>query len=162
MIRGRGRCIFISCTRRIMEKLLNALIEKGWIPFGIYGNWDLEWERICIEEQDEYTNEYRLKVYWINVDYVEFNWLYDEDKHFSDRFSLREIVSKWSWLWQFVCENGMINIPWYKNIIRQWVDAKRHKYYGKDYRYWLCESSLKDESELEDFLLQNINVEWKV
>lgn len=141
-----------------MEKLLNKLIEKGWIPFGIYGNWDLEWERICIEEQDEYTNEYRLKVYWINVDYVEFNWLCDEDKHFSDRFSLREIVSKWSWLWQFVCKNRMINGYWYKSLIHEWIDSKWHKYYDKDYRYWLCESALRDENELEDFLLTNIKV----
>jgi hypothetical protein len=31
--------------------------------------------------------------------------------------------------------------------------------YLREYQYRLIESSLKDESELEDFLLQNINVE---
>ena len=145
-----------------MEELLNKLIEKGWIPFGIYGNWDLDWERICIEEQDEYTNEYRLKVYWINVDYVEFNWLCDENKHFSDRFSLREIVSKWSWLWQFVCENGMVDKKserYYKCFITPYEDANDYEVLS-DLEYRLIESSLKDESELEDFLLQNIKIEW--
>lgn len=73
--------------------------------------------------------------------------------------NVRLLTSRSSWLWQFVCENGMINIPWYKNIIRQWVDTKRHKYYGKDYRYWLCESALTDESELEQFLLDNIKID---
>ena len=130
-----------------LEQLLNSLIEKGWIPFGIYGNWDLEWERICIEEQDEYTNEYRLKVYRINVDYVEFNWLCDEDKHFSDRFSLREIVSKWSWLWQFVCENKLLE-----------PDHMREYNW---YEYWIIQSALCDEDKLEDFLLSNIKVGWQ-
>lgn len=143
-----------------MEELLNKLIKKGRVPFGIYGNWDLEWERICIEEQDEYTNEYRLKVYWINVDYVEFNWLCDEDKHFSDRFSLREIVSKWSWLWQFVCKNEMIKSKtwvWVNGVDGMYKEILINQY---DYRYRLIESSLKDEDELEDFLLSNIKVEW--
>lgn len=142
-----------------LEQLLNSLIERGRVPFGIYGNWDLEWERICIEEQDEYTNEYRLKVYWINVDYVEFNWLCDEDKHFSDRFSLREIVSRWSWLWQFVCENGMI-----KKTPTRWEyfnsdTGKIYGFYDDNSTYRLIESTLKDESELEDFLLSNIKVD---
>ena len=125
-----------------MEELLNKLIEKGWKPFGITctdfikGTW-LEW----------------IPSYCFNPHpHMWFAW-WTRRYH---RPSLRQIVSKESWLWQFVCENRMINIPWYKNIIRQWVDTKRHKYYGKDYRYWLCESSLKDESELEDFLLSNI------
>lgn len=165
-----------------LEQLLNSLIDKGWIPFGIYGNWDLEWERICIEEQDEYTNEYRLKVYWINVDYVEFNWLCDEDKHFSDRFSLREIVSKWSWLWQFVCKNGMykkealwliFNDERAKNVFykidqfdEEWdiIQAGDMEWdsfiHISEPEYRLIESALKDESELEDFLLSNIKVEW--
>lgn len=142
-----------------MEELLNKLIKKGRVPFGIYGNWDLEWERIYIEEQDEYTNEYRLRVYWINVDYVEFNWLCDEDKHFSDRFSLREIVSKWSWLWQFVCENGMVNNVW--NFVYRRLRNGKKFWFDKPithFTFRLIESSLRDESELEDFLLQNIKV----
>ena len=144
-----------------LEQVLNSLIEKGWIPFGIYGNWDLEWERICIEEQDEYTNEYRLKVYWINVDYVEFNWLCDEDKHFSDRFSLREIVSKWSWLWQFVCENGMC-VAWERPSRWKFYEELFPDYEAQTYsNNMIIESSLKDESELEEFLLSNIKVEWK-
>ncbi len=116
-----------------VEQLMNKLIAKGWRPF----NKDIR----EIFTLNEFTCGYRWE--WTN--------------HLG---TIRDIVSKESWLWQFVCENGMINIPWYKNIIRQWVDTKRHKYYGKDYRYWLCESALKDESELEGFLLSNIKVEW--
>lgn len=146
-----------------LEELLNKLIKKGWIPFGIYGNWDLEWERICIEEQDEYTNEYRLKVYYINVDYVKFNWLFDEDKNFSDRFSLREIVSKWSWLWQFVCENGMVNyhkIDRVKNI-EIWSDKMETElnYGSSDYQARIIESALCDEDKLEEFLLNSIKLD---
>lgn len=140
-----------------LEQLFNSLIKRWRVPFGIYGNWDLEWERICIEEQDEYTNEFRLKVYWINVDYVEFNWLCDEDKRFSDRFSLRELVAKESWLWQFVCENGMIKkdrFTWMISPDPLWED----QYNYTDYRYRLIESALKDESELEQFLLDNIKL----
>jgi len=149
-----------------LEQLFNSLIKKGRVPFGIYGNWDLEWERIYIEEQDEYTNEYRHKVYLINVDYVEFNWLCYEDKHFSDRFSLREITSKWSWLWQFVCENGMVKIT-EENSLCNWLfwekiyydETHTEKLYKNDnYQYRLIESVLKDEPELEQLLLNNIKV----
>lgn len=146
-----------------MEELLNKLIKKGRVPFWIYGNWDLEWERIYIEEQDEYTNEYRLKVYWINVDYVEFNWLCDEDKHFSDRFSLREIASKWSWLWQFVCENGMVKgydtSEYYINYRRFNKENFTECRYLREYQYRVIESALKDESELESFIFDNIKVD---
>ena len=33
-----------------------------------------------------------------------------------------------------------------------------HLYQCNDYRYWLLGSALKDESELEDFLLQSISL----
>lgn len=140
-----------------LEQLLNNLIEKGWRPFGIYGNWELEWERICIEEQDEYTNEYRNKVYYINVDYVEFNWLYDEDKNFTDKFSIRDMVSKSSGLWQFCCDKWLVEMYewWYwQNIFP--LDSKEYDY--TDYQYWILESSLIDEDKLEKFLLENIKV----
>jgi len=150
-----------------LEQLFNSLIKKGRVPFGIYGNWDLEWERIYIEEQDEYTNEYRHKVYLINVDYVEFNWLCYEDKHFSDRFSLREITSKWSWLWQFVCLNKMVRLETYSlesdsylcyYNIDGYPKDDRFEMERDDYRFRLIESVLKDEPELGQLLLDNINV----
>lgn len=74
---------------------------------------------------------------------------------------LREIVSINSGLWQFVCENGMVEDEhycwdWYIH----WDDNWRIEIWQTDYRYRLIESALKDESELEDFLLSNIKVEW--
>lgn len=128
-----------------LEEFLNMLIKKGRKPFNV----DCDWTNV------EVIN--RLNDNRYIPEHSEIIFQTDTHRHVFD-CNIRDLVSKSSWLWQFVCENGMINIPWYKNIIRQWVDTKRHKYYGKDYRYWLCESSLKDESELEDFLLSNIKV----
>ena len=74
---------------------------------------------------------------------------------------LREIVSINSGLWQFVCENGMVKFKqemYSKCIIGKQWDANDYKTYSR-LEYRLIESSLKDESELEDFLLQNIKVD---
>lgn len=145
-----------------MEELLNKLIEKGWLPFGIYGNWELEWERIFIEEQTD-TNEYHNKIYRINVDYVEFNWLCDEDKSFSDNFSIRELTSKESWLWQFVTENKLLpKKNWYVwNLIDRYNNDITIKWI-EEYNclYYIIESALCDEDKLEQFLLDNIKIEW--
>lgn len=70
---------------------------------------------------------------------------------------LREIVSINSGLWQFVCENGMIKkdrFTWMISPDPLWED----QYNYTDYRYRLIESALKDESELESFILDNIKV----
>lgn len=143
-----------------LEELLNKLIEKGWKPFGIYGNWELEWERICIEEQTN-TNEYYNKAYYINVDYVEFNWLCDEDKNFSDKFSLRDIVSRESWLWQFCVENGMVFIPkWEIPYVERNYIFDYECYEVSEFKYWLMVWALLNEDELEQFLLDNIKIEW--
>ena len=68
------------------------------------------------------------------------------------------IVSKNSGLWQFVCENGMIKEPredfrWTNDFQLDYIEFNQ-----TDFQYWLLESSLTDESELEDFLLSNIKL----
>ena len=47
------------------------------------------------------------------------------------------------------------------NIDRYWKDyfeLDHIEYYQSDFQYWVLESSLKDESELEDFILDNIKI----
>jgi len=139
-----------------LEQLLNSLIEKGWKPFGDNAiKFDYDWMKtrywywaITYLYRDSYIDDY-----WDKVEYEEW-------KH---QFNNRELVSKESWLWQFVCENGMINAndtP-EENAINYWrynrEDLTEWRYM-RNYQYRLIESSLKDESELKDFLLQNIKV----
>ena len=83
----------------------------------------------------------------------------------SELFDLRQLTSKESGLWQFVCENWMIKHEVYEDI-QSWehttADHSDFWYTSWDnYEYRLIESALKDESELEDFLLSNIKVDEK-
>lgn len=110
-----------------LEQLLNSLIEKGWKPFG-------RKKKLHITIYDCDLNVY--------LDW----WFINEDKK-----SFRELVSKESWLWQFVCENGMVEID--REIC--WV----YSYRFTDVQVCLIRSSLKDESELEDFLLNSIKLD---
>ena len=75
---------------------------------------------------------------------------------------LREIVSINSGLWQFVCENNL-NYSEDDSIYNVWLKHYAEDDHESPYTYaspvwYIIESSLKDESELEDFLLQNIKV----
>lgn len=115
-----------------LEVLLNRLMGWWWEPRG----------RKKILHITIYDCDLNVYLDW---------WFMNEDKK-----SFRELVSKESWLWQFVCEKGMVNWCWYKSTLHEWIDSKWCKYYDRDYRYWLCESSLKDEEELESFILDNI------
>jgi hypothetical protein len=64
-----------------------------------------------------------------------------------------------SWLWQFVCENGMVNKKICYCTIR--TDAYvLHEYYDYNYEYRLIESALCDEDKLEEFLLDSIKL-WE-
>lgn len=126
-----------------METLLNKLMEKGWKPF----NRKKTLHIICYD-----------KCKWINYKWIHLDgWFMNEESR-----TLRELVSIDSGLWQFVCENGMINEGDVKNFIwtryeHTWFEPQYHlvhKWNSAEYR--LIESSLKDESELEDFLLSNI------
>jgi len=122
-----------------LEQLLNSLIEKGWFP---------RWEKVnkVIKTWiDEFGDGYVL------FD-GELNW-------YKQRWcNMTELVSKSSWLWQFVCENGMIKMKeWYywQNIAL--IHSEEYDYC--DYQYRLIESALCDEDKLEEFLLSNIKVD---
>ena len=121
-----------------LEQLLNSLVEAWWKP-----RWLLN-EIEYIHAFDDVNQWWRVEIsYWDH-------WYYK---------ALRQIVSKESWLWQFVCENGMVkenNDVRIKNY--QWDNECDTNCCYDDYEYRLIESSLKDESELEDFLLSNIKV----
>ena len=115
-----------------MEELLNKLI-KGW--------WKPRWE-----------NE---PIYMLSS-----KKLYIPDTMEVNR-SLRDLVSKESGLWQFVCENGMVEKnsnddkynSWQKNMYNSYM--KRDRAYAK---YRIIESALCDEDKLEKFLLDNIKI----
>ena len=123
-----------------MEELLNKLIEKGWKPFGT-----------------------KNKVF--KVAKTEHNWWYFDWWFWNEVcFSLREITSKESWLWQFVCENGMVKHEVYEEI-HSWVfttaDHSDFWYTSWDnYEFRIIQSALLDEDELEQFLLDNVKIEW--
>lgn len=75
--------------------------------------------------------------------------------------NVRLLTSLSSWLWQFVCENGMIETKWNNWLLNNddITETADRNIRDRDYQYRLIESSLKDESELEDFLLNNIKVD---
>ena len=74
--------------------------------------------------------------------------------------NVRLLTSLSSWLWQFVCKNDMVDKKkiwiYYEMFLEEnWIDAKNYRPFSLVERV-IIESSLKDESELEDFLLSNI------
>ena len=129
-----------------LEQLLNSLIERWWLP---------RWE-----------------------DKIHSCRYYDEEKKFKADYtrawipqvlyrSIRELCSREAGLWQFVCENGMVkkeggyrakrrHLHWWEHDEDVYHDIS---YTKNNYEYYLLESSLKDESELEEFLLSNIKVD---
>lgn len=125
-----------------MKTLLNKLIDMWWKP------WGYEWE----------TSVIKTKRDWKWIEFEKY-----ADIGFSERayitYHIRELVSKESWLWQYVCSRSLIKINdevWIKHI------NDTEKDYDRDcwiYEYRLIESSLRDESELEDFLLSNIKID---
>ena len=73
-------------------------------------------------------------------------------------YSLRQLVSLESGLWQFVCENRL-----QKDNYSIWgkTAGTTNIPYDPDYtEYRLLESSLIPEEELAKFLVDNIKVEW--
>lgn len=120
-----------------LEQLLNSLIEKGRCP---------RWEdkiHSCryYEEEKKFKADYTRA--WIP------QVLYR---------SIRELCSRETGLWQFVCENGMVKAIWSEIEIKnlnEWYWVVR----DTDYQYWLIVNSLKDESELESFILDNIKID---
>jgi hypothetical protein len=125
-----------------MEELLNKLIERWWKPRWIEPKrFDGE---LYYAEFFEYYNNWTM--------------LYD-----GEEYSIRELCAKDSWLWQFVCENRLLKWPdatddWQKNCDYTWLYDEL--FYASQYQYYLIESALCDEDKLEQFLLDNIEVEW--
>jgi len=129
-----------------LEQLLNSLIEKGWKP---------RWH-------NDFVSFDKVDVY---------HFLADRWDYYTWNYNIREFVSKESWLWQFVCENGMVG-RW------DWITKKKKvkdtdswswdeviyysviwSYNETDYQYRVIESALCDEDKLEEFLLSNIKVD---
>ena len=140
-----------------MEELLNKLIEKGWKPFG---KKPVDIKEYCSwERYTRYFDFYNIRIN--REDTI------CERPRVTDNYSLRDIVSKESGLWQFVCENKMVRLE-----TDSWESDSYKCYYNcdgypkddvfemerDDYRFRLLESALKDESELESFILDNIKV----
>lgn len=119
-----------------LEQLLNMLIQRGWEPFWkwkkrkVFARWD---KTVSFSYQDD--------------EWIEFY-----------TYLIRDVVSKESWLWQFVCEKELIKSKWDSNYTYFNIHGTWKAYEHWNYEYRLIESALKDESELEDFLLDNIKV----
>ena len=133
-----------------LEQLLNSLIEKGFRPF---------WKKADHCLGCRYNND------WAGMSgmykYVGFWWW---DGVIADRkVPLRSLVSKSSWLWQFVCERWMVKHEVYEDI-QSWehTTAEHSDFWytsWDNYEFYIIESSLKDESELEEFLLNSIKLD---
>jgi len=137
-----------------LEQLLNSLVDAWWKP-----RWLLN-EIEYIHAFDDVNQWWRVEISYGD------HWYYK---------SLRQIASRESNLWQFVCENGMVDrhnydSKTYEVRIENWI--KRREVWPEwkvsinnswrwrwSYLFRLIESSLKDESELEEFLLSNIKVD---
>lgn len=130
-----------------MEELLNKLIEKGWKPRG-EGVYKTKKKVHNLIRYIEMPREI-----WF---YVLYDWLYNQ-MPIQRRYILRQLVSKESWLWQFVCENKLVKKK------RQWSNRwwwEPEKWFDyKDDEYRLIESALLDEDKLEQFLLDNIKID---
>jgi hypothetical protein len=127
-----------------LEQLLNSLIEKGWKPFGREPK--KHWWIYCMKTD--------MFEFWIKFYVDDLNWIWE---FVAFEMPIRSVVSINSGLWQFVCENGMVEMAewfYWQNIFP--LDSIEYEYV--DYQYWIIESSLKDESELEDFLLNSIKI----
>lgn len=135
-----------------LEQLLNSLIKRWRLPFG-----------------DEKIHSFEIiYVTWKIRNIVAKRWRWQVNMH----YSIIELCSKSSWLWQFVCDREHRFID-KKNYEGTRLDKRLKNPYADydgvnteyewttslDYQYRLIEASLKDESELEEFLLQNIKVD---
>lgn len=124
-------------------QLMKNLRDKGWIP--------------------RWYNEITHTVYDKKHKII---WLYEEWKEFLIlvyKKSLRDLCAKESWLWQFCVERGMVNgvDRWtlnarQKSIYDKYITSEKEYTPKMNYEYRIIESSLRDESELEQFLLDNI------
>lgn len=121
-----------------LEQLLNKLIDKGWKP------WWLESRMI---KSLKMWN--RPHCNWVDIDFWEYRdgfwacWKY---------YSLNDLCSIESWLWQFVCENNLVD-----SGIEPLFD--KYTYYNpKHHEYWLMKSSIAKDKE--SFLLGDLYLKW--
>ncbi len=126
-----------------LEQLLNSLIERGRCPF---------WKKDVYIETGEW---YDFEAWWIILK-KEKGWTYTCESKY---MPYRMLCTKSSWLWQFVCENGMVNKNKQYSFIKWSWKGRTDERNQQSYIYRLIESSLKDENELEEFLLQNIKLD---
>lgn len=138
-----------------MEKLLNDLLRMWWKPF----NGDKTLHIDCYD-----------KCKWLNYKWIHLDgWFMNEENR-----TLRELVSIDSGLWQFVCdrehrfidERNYDGVSLDKRLKNPYVDydgvnTEYEWITSLDYQYWVIEASLKDERELEQFLLDNIKIDEK-
>lgn len=130
-----------------MEKLLNQLIQLWRKPFGVECNSVCE---SCFESVATYMfdNKPILCAWWI--------WKYKN-------VCLRQIVSKESWLRQFVCESGLITKQ--KKVHDFMI---KHITYSdenfcwwcwmEDPEYYLMICAIHDEHRIKQFLFDNIKI----
>jgi hypothetical protein len=122
-----------------MEELLNKLIKKWWKPFW----WD--------DKLSSLHKEFGVWKWYIRF----HNWMD------SELFDLRQLTSKESWLWQFVCENGMIKEQKEEKLIEVYDNLRWRTetvYDDEKYEFRLIESALCNEDKLDQFLLDNIKI----
>ena len=139
-----------------LEQILNTLIQRGWKPFGHNAiKLDYDWMKT--------RYWYWAITYKYRDSYIDDDWDEVEYEEWRRQFNLRELVSKESGLWQFVCENKKLhNFPRIriKNPILcdEWIKDVDKDCNDNFYEYWLIECALCDEDKLEDFLIENIKV----
>lgn len=140
-------------TKQKLEELLNILCDKWWNPFywEIKNKWWVRGNYPC-----KWVIKIRKNTVFISYRYESWNERITKWKKV--QHSIRELTSLSSWLWQYVCKNGMEEMAewfYWQNIFP--LDSIEYEYV--DYQYWIIESALKDESELEKFLLNSIKID---
>lgn len=123
-----------------LEQLLNSLVKVWWKPY-----WISRVKNVTL--LNRYVSFSKRTILWIEF----------------FEYTLRSLASKESWLWQFVCKNKLLpKKNWYVwNLIDHYNDKTIQWIAEYNCLYYIIESALKNESELEDFLLSNIKVGWK-
>jgi len=122
-----------------LETLLNSLVQRDWKPWN---------------EKADFC-EYK---FW------KFRFL-KKSGQIVCMYSLRELVSLESGLWQFVCINDLYKYSSDELVLNpswrpDWLSSDWSFFCG-DSAYRLLESALIPEEELAKFLVDNIKVEWK-
>lgn len=128
-------------TMKELEILLNKLIELGWKPWKWWYNY-IEVEVL------------KWKIY---IKYCRMNY---NDNVYAIRYSLRDLVSLESWLWQFLCwldKNYLplcskCNIRLESNNDKIKSDVR----YEEEVNYRLMLSSIQED--ITKFLLDNIKI----